>query len=53
METMHLWEPTTPDSVKTLFESLQVAQVNTVKSIRLWKIGCGDEGIKGIVEYLA
>ncbi len=51
-ENFFLWEETSPESVKIVFESLVKAKVNQVVNLRLWKVGCGDKGVEGLAMYL-
>lgn len=49
---LHLWQETTPQSVSTMFDCLQKTKVNSIRSLRLWKINAGDEGINALSNYL-
>lgn len=49
---LHLWEESDPNAIRVVFESLKQININTIRSLRLWKIQCGDEGIRSLCEYL-
>ena len=49
---LHLWEETNPNATRVVFESLGQIGINTIRSLRLWKIQAGDEGIRALCAYL-
>jgi len=49
---LHLWDEAGPNGTKLVFETLKQVNLNTIRSIRLWKIKACDEGIRSLCEYL-
>lgn len=49
---LHLWEETNPNATRVVFESLSQIGINTIRSLRLWKIQAGDEGVRALCDYL-
>ena len=49
---LHLWEESTPIQISTMFDCLKKTKVNSIRSLRLWKINAGDEGINALSNYL-
>lgn len=51
-EKFHLWEQLGWQGVRAIFDALKQAKYQHAKSVRLWKTGCEDEGVRSICEYL-
>lgn len=49
---LHLWDESNPNAVRIMFESLKQIGINTITSLRLWKIQAGDEGIRALCDYI-
>ena len=49
---LHLWEEANSNQVKLIFECLTQTNINTISSLRFWKIKSEDEGIRALCEYL-
>lgn len=49
---LHLWEELGPNAASVIFDSLKKANFTFLKSVRLWKTACGDEGARLLGEYL-
>lgn len=52
MEKLHLWDPTNPETLEIIFDCFKKSKLFSLKSIRLWKIGVGDAGVRALCEYL-
>lgn len=51
-EQLHLWEPTNPNVIQCIFAAIQEAQIDTLKSIRFWKIKAQDEGVRALASFM-
>jgi hypothetical protein len=52
IDKIHIWDEIGWMGVKALMESLKFIDYQHCKSLRLWKTGCGDEGVRAIVDWL-
>jgi len=51
-EQLHLWEPTNPNAIQAMMEAIKDAQIDTLKSIRFWKIKAQDEGVRALSSFM-
>lgn len=49
---LHLWEPTNPNAIQAIFAAIHDAKIDTLISIRFWKIKAQDEGIRAQSTYM-
>jgi Ran GTPase-activating protein (RanGAP) involved in mRNA processing and transport len=52
IDKIHIWDEIGWQGVKALMESLKQVDYQHCKSLRLWKTGCEDEGVRSIVDWL-
>jgi len=52
LEKLHLWEEIFPVGIRALFETLEEVDYKHLKSIRLWKTQCENEGVRTIAKFL-
>ena len=51
-EQLHLWEPTNPNALQVIFAAIHEAKIDTLKSIRFWKIKAQDEGVRALSKFM-
>lgn len=51
-EQLHLWEPTNPNALQVIFAAIHEAKIDTLKSVRFWKIKAQDEGVRALSKYM-
>lgn len=52
IDKIHIWDEIGWQGVKALMESLKSVNYQHCKSLRLWKTGCEDEGVRAITDWL-
>lgn len=52
IDKIHIWDEIGWQGVKALMESLKAVDYQHCKSLRLWKTGCEDEGVRSITDWL-
>ena len=53
IDKIHIWDEIGWQGVKALIESLKAVDYQHCKSLRLWKTGCEDEGVRSIIDWLS
>jgi len=48
----HVWEQLGWQGVKAIMDALRTVKYQHARSIRLWKTGCQDEGIRSVTQYM-
>lgn len=48
IDKIHIWDEIGWQGVKVLMQSLKAVDYQHCKSLRLWKTGCEDEGVRAI-----
>merc|ERR1712151_561824 len=51
-EQLHLWDPTNPNAIQAMMEAIHEAGVDSLKSIRFWKIKAQDEGVRALSNFM-